>query len=299
MTTLLPNPLSAVELKNLITNYLVRAKVINPQDNVSKEIVNLAADASFLKLNDLNSIFTHIADNPKTFTGLAPKIKTRFAAIDMFKKNYPDKPAINYQDVIDAEQGFNKVGVAHSAMDILTPELTKTLIGNGVDVQELNNRFNSALDQVQNADEGLKQQLFTMYPGAKTVNDLQKAMLLGKDAGSEYLKNKVTQAGIQASFAGTGYQSALGAEELAKAGVTRDQAAGGALAAQRLNTLSGIYEGGLTDETAKQNEMAAMGIPNALASQRRAKLTQLEQAQFSGVSGVGSTSLSKRRAGQL
>jgi hypothetical protein len=293
------DPKEASRVRDLVYQLLVKGKILSPEDKSSNEITSLVADAQYLGLKSANEIFTHVVDNSKEFVKLAPKINYRFRAIDQFKKNYPTKPAINYQDVLDAEQGFNRVGVAHSAMDILTPDMTTTLIGNGVDSVELNNRFNDALDRVQNADEGLKKQLFSMFPGANNVNDLQKAMLLGKDAGSQYLKNKVNQADIMAGFGDTNFKSIVGTEELAKLGVTRDQAAQGVAATQRLNTLSQIYEGDLTPETAKQNELSGMGVGDAMASQRRAKLTELEKAQFSGVSGVGSTSLSKRKAGQL
>lgn len=299
MADLVTSGVSAEDLQKSIYNLLIRAKVLSPTENYTNELKDLVVSAQYLKFSSLNDMFTHVVDNPKQFTKLASKVKYRFRAIDDFRKNYPDKPSIDFQDVIDAETGFNTVGVRHNAMDVLTPDLVTTLIGNGVDAVELNNRFDQALDNVRNADEGLKKQLFAMFPGANTVNDLQKAMLLGKEAGVDYLKNKVATANVMAGFGESGFKSVVGAEELAKLGVTRQEAAQGAIGTERLNTLSKIYEGDLTTENARLNELSAMGADDALASRRRAKLTELEKAKFSGTSGVGSTSFTQRRAGQL
>ncbi len=99
--------------------------------------------------------------------------------------------------------------------------------------------------------------------------------------------------------------SAARAEELQRFGVTGEQARqgfqtiGGFL--PRASQLGDIYAkqgmGPFTQTTAESEVFGTTGAAEAV--QKRRKLTELEQAQFGGTSGIAQGALSRERAGQF
>jgi len=120
------------------------------------------------------------------------------------------------------------------------------------------------------------------------------------------IKRKVTAAeiGAGAAIAGLGTTRAR-AEELGAFGVTAQQAREGfqtiAGFLPRASQLGDIYAkqgmGPFTQTTAESEVFGTTGAAEAV--QKRRKLTELEQAQFGGTSGIAQGALSRERAGQF
>jgi hypothetical protein len=95
------------------------------------------------------------------------------------------------------------------------------------------------------------------------------------------------------------------AEELQRYGVTGEQARTGyqtiASYLPRASTLADIYaKQGMGPFTQTTAEAEVFGTPGSVeAAQKRRKITELEQAQFSGTSGVTGGALARERAGQF
>ena len=171
------------------------------------------------------------------------------------------------------------------------------LIGGDVSAIELKDRVENVYDKIRNADSVLKEQLTTYFP-TLTEADFAKSLLTGKNPEdmASSLKRRVSQAEIssEAARAGLGGLTVGRAAELEQMGLTRTIARAGysRIAEQQtvLNKLGSIYQ---QDVTGLQTELEAEQF-QGLASQRRKKLEQTEQATFAGRSGVSQVSLSQQ-----
>jgi hypothetical protein len=166
------------------------------------------------------------------------------------------------------------------------------LLANDVSATELEDRVMTAQNRVVNAEPQVKEALKKFYPDI-TDGDILAYSLDPQKALTD-IKRKVTAAEIGGAALGQGLAtSQLGAESLAKAGVTKQQAQQGyGTIAEILPTgqkLSQIY--GESPYTQQQAESEIFNLANsAEAAKKRKKLSQLEQGTFSGQSGVGALS---------
>ena len=237
----------------------------------------------------------------------SPEYKARFSGLEKYKQNYATDIAAGRKaqpltpaQYIKAEQEYQEILNRYGVGDLASQETFSELIGGDVSALELKDRVENVYDKIRNADSVLRQQLTTYFP-TLTEADFAKSLLTGKspeDMASS-LKRRVSQAEIssEAARAGLGGLTVGRAAELEQMGITRTLARAGysRIAEQQavLNKLGGIYQQDVTDI---QSELEAEQF-QGLASQRRKKLEQTEQATFAGRSGTSQVSLSQGTAG--
>jgi len=174
-------------------------------------------------------------------------------------------------------------------------------IGGDVSPVELEDRIQTAQSRVFDANPEVAATLKQFYPGI-TNGDVLAYVLDPKSALPE-LKRKITAAEIGAGAKIAGLATGLErATELASYGVTKEQAQQGfqtiAEILPRGGQLASIYgEPAYTQTTAEQEVFGLAGATEA--AKQRKKLTSLEQASFSGTSGMAGTALGRERAGQF
>ena len=175
------------------------------------------------------------------------------------------------------------------------------IIGADISAVEFKDRVSTAVTRVKNADANTKDAFKALYGIGDT--DLIK-FFLDPAKGSQDLKTKaaaaeISGAAVTAGLAGTSLGSA---EELAKLGVDKASALEGygTIAGYLPITsfLSDIYsESGITyDRTAAEAEVFK---GTASEKRKREKLKTLEEASFSGSSGMGRTGQPLRNTGQF
>jgi len=177
-------------------------------------------------------------------------------------------------------------------------------IAGDVSAAELEDRIQTAQNRVINAAPEVSRALREFYPGITNGDIL--AYALDPDKALTDIRRKVTAAEIGAGAMQAGLATGLArAEELGRFGVTGEQARQGfATIAEFLPSaqkLSDIYrKQGLGDFTQATAEQEVFGIAGAAeAGRKRRKLTELEQAQFAGSSGMTGGALARDRAGSI
>lgn len=195
-------------------------------------------------------------------------------------RNYGLPPSYYTKGDLGIQEGFNK------------------LLANDVSAAELEDRVMTAQSRVINANPEVKQALRTFYPDISDGDIL--AYALDPQKALTDIKRKVTAAEIGGAALGAGLAtSQLAAEGLAGYGVTKQQAQQGyGQIAELLPTsekLSQIYQEQPYNQQQAESEIFNLA-GSAEATKRRKKLTQLEQAAFSGSSGMAAGALSRDRA---
>jgi hypothetical protein len=175
-------------------------------------------------------------------------------------------------------------------------------IAGDVSPAEVEDRLQLGINRVKNAAPEVEQTLRQFYPGI-TQGDIL-AYTLDPERALTDIQRKVQAAEIGAEAKRAGLATELTrAEELQRYGVTKEAAQQGfqAIAGYlpRATTLSDIYaKQGMGQYTQTTAEQEVFGLPSAAeAATKRRKLSELEQAQFSGQTGVGA--LARERAGQF
>lgn len=173
------------------------------------------------------------------------------------------------------------------------------LIANDVSNVELEDRIATAQNRVVNANPEIAQTLKEFYPGISNGDIL--AYVLDPANAIDKIKRKITAAEIGTAAKQEGLTTGLTrAEELATAGITKDQAQQGfqtvAGLAPRGGMLADIYKQGPYTQTTAETEVFGLGGAAEAARQRK-KLTELEQGAFSGRSGTGA--IARERAGSF
>jgi hypothetical protein len=173
------------------------------------------------------------------------------------------------------------------------------LISNDVSNVELEDRIATAQNRVVNADPEIANTLKQFYPGISNGDIL--AYVLDPANAVDKIKRKITAAEIGTAARGEGLTTGLArAEELATAGVTKDQAQQGfqtvAAVAPRGGQLADIYKQSPYTQTTAETEIFGLTGASSAAAQRK-KLTELEQSAFSGRSGMGA--IARERAGNF
>jgi hypothetical protein len=166
-----------------------------------------------------------------------------------------------------------------------------------VSAVELEDRIQTANNRVVNSNPEVARALKEFYPGISNGDIL--AYVLDPANAIEQIKRKVTAAEIGGAAIQSGLKTGMTrAEELAAAGITKQQAQQGfqavAEVAPRGGQLAEIYgESPYTQTTAEQEVFGLAG--SVEAAKQRKKLTQLETAAFSGSAGTGA--IARDRAG--
>jgi hypothetical protein len=166
-----------------------------------------------------------------------------------------------------------------------------------VSAVELEDRIQTAQNRVVNSNPEVAKALKEFYPGISNGDIL--AYVLDPANAIEQIKRKVTAAEIGGAAIQSGLKTGMTrAEELAAAGITKQQAQTGfqtiAEVAPRGGVLAEIYkQDPYTQTTAEQEVFGLAGSVDA--AKQRKKLTQLETAAFSGSAGMGA--IARDRAG--
>jgi hypothetical protein len=164
---------------------------------------------------------------------------------------------------------------------------------------ELEDRISTAQKRVLNANPEVTAALKQFYPDISNADIL--AYTLDPKNAIENIKRKVTAAEIGGAAIQAGLQTGMTrAEELAAAGITKQQAQTGfqtvAEVAPRGGQLAEIYKQSPYTQTTAEAEV--FGLAGSVdAARQRKKLTQLETAAFSGSAGAGA--IARDRAGVL
>lgn len=187
-------------------------------------------------------------------------------------------------------------------------------IASDVSPVELEERLQTGYKRVQDSNPEVLQALKAYYPGISNGDIL--AYVLDPKQAIQDINRKVTAAEIGGEAARAGLSMAApergitgvgvtDAEYLARYGVTKESARQGFQTISsflpRASQLGDIYAkqgmGPYTQTTAEQEVFA---LPNAAEAERkRRKLSELEQAQFSGQAGAAGGALGRERAGQF
>ena len=166
-----------------------------------------------------------------------------------------------------------------------------------VSAVELEDRVQTAQNRVVNSNPEVAKALKEFYPGISNGDIL--AYVLDPANAIEQIKRKVTAAEIGGAAIQSGLKTGMTrAEELAAAGITKQQAQQGfqtvAEVAPRGSVLADIYkQSPYTQQTAEAEVFGLAGSVDA--AKQRKKLTQLETAAFSGSAGAGA--IARDRAG--
>lgn len=171
-------------------------------------------------------------------------------------------------------------------------------IANDVSPAELEDRIQLAVNRVQNGPKEVMQQLSEYFPNITQgdvlayVLDPKKALpVLQRQIQTAEIGGEAKRYGLNTGFAR--------ADELAGLGVTQQQARqgyqaiGGGL--ERGRQLGNLYGENYDQNTAEQ-EVFGLNDANA-AARKRKKITQLEQAQFGGSTGISGGAFEQNRAG--
>lgn len=184
--------------------------------------------------------------------------------------------------------------------DLGVQEGFTNFIANDVSAVELEDRVSTAQQRLIYANPEVSIALKTFYPDISNGDLL--AYALDPTKGLEQIKRRITAAEIGSSAVQLGLATNVtDAEYLARYGVNKAQAQQGyRTAAEILPTaskLGDIYSkqglGAYTQQTAEQEIFNVPGAAEAAAKRR--KLSELEQASFSGRAGMGA--LARDRAG--
>lgn len=170
---------------------------------------------------------------------------------------------------------------------------------------ELEDRIQTAYNRVINANPEVGIALRNFYPGINDGDIL--AYALDPEKALPEIKRKITAAEIGGAAVQAGLTTNLSdAEYLARYGITKEQAQSGYRTisgflprAQQLSSFyGGQFEGGPYTQASAEREV--FGVPGAAEEERkRQKITQLEQAAFSGSAGLTGGALGRERAGQF
>jgi NADPH-dependent ferric siderophore reductase len=172
-------------------------------------------------------------------------------------------------------------------------------LANDVSAAELEDRVMTAQSRVINANPEVLASLKQFYPGI-TDGDIL-AYTLDPEKALTDIKRKVTAAEIGGAAMQAGLKTGMTrAEELAAAGVTKQQAQEGfqtvAEVAPRGGQLAEIYKQSPYTQTTAEAEVFGLAGSTEAAKQRK-KLTSLETAAFGGSAGAGA--IARDRAGVL
>ena len=268
---------------------------------------------SEFKTYGLDSLVTPLKD--LIMEGVSPaEFTIRLRETDAYKKRF----AANAQRVAKGLRALSEaeyIGTEDQYQDVMRrygmPESYYTkgdlgiqsgfekFLAGDVSAVELEDRIQTAQNRVVNSNPEVARALKEFYPGISNGDIL--AYVLDPSNAIEQIKRKVTAAEIGGAAIQSGLQTGMTrAEELAAAGITKQQAQQGfqtvAEVAPRGGQLAEIYkQSPYTQTTAEQEVFGLAGSVDA--AKQRKKLTSLETAAFSGSAGSGA--IARERAGSF
>ena len=247
--------------------------------------------------------------------GLSPaEFTLRLRDTDAYKKRFAANQqriakglrALSEAEYIGIEDQFQNVmrqyglpASYYTRGDMGRQEGFEKFIAGDVSAAELEDRIQTAQNRVINAAPEVAASLRTYYPDITNGDIL--AYALDPDRAITEIRRKVTAAEIGGAAAMAGLAAGRArAEELGAFGVTGEQARQGfravAEVAPRGSQLAEIYkQSPYTQATAEQEVFGLTGAVEA--GRQRRKLTELEQAAFSGQAGAAGGALARDRAG--
>jgi hypothetical protein len=192
-------------------------------------------------------------------------------------------------DYIAMENSYSTLLTQYGQQNLATQSQFAQLIGNDVSAAELNKRLDLAVTQVQQVDPSVKQTLQQYYPSITNQNLVSYFLNPTETLPQLQLQVGTAQVGAAAVQQGLSDTQAR-AQQLAQLGVSYNQAQTGygkiaevLPAASKLSTIYGQPYGINYDQTTAENQYL---LNSGAATLEQQKLTQLEQAQFAGRSGV-------------
>jgi hypothetical protein len=273
-------------------------------DTVTSELTRLGLSSLIGPLKTLFESGISDGESLRLALSQTPEYQTRFSA--NAKRIAAGLSALSPAEYIQLEDQYQNVmrnyGLPSSyyAKDATGKQIGfDELLGGDVSATELEERLITAQDRVLKSNPEVLNALKTFYPGIGN-GDILAYSLDPKNALKD-IQRKVAAAEIGGAALAQGLAtSATGAEELAGLGVTKDQAQQGfinvAQMAPRGGVLSEIYnEAPYNQATATAEVFGTAGA--AEAAQKRRKLTALEEATFSGQSGLGQGALARNGGG--
>jgi uncharacterized cysteine cluster protein YcgN (CxxCxxCC family) len=254
-------------------------------------IADVSDDEFTLKLRESDAY-------QKRFSANQTRIKNGLRALSEFE--YITKEDA-YQEVM------RRKGLPPSYYEQTTDPITgikkqqgfETLIAGDVSKDELEDRIVAAQDRIINTNPEIAQALKTFYPEISNGDIL--AYSLDPKNAKDMIKRKITTAEIGGSAARFGLSTNVSdAAYLEKYGVDKamaeEQYAVIGSGLQRGSQLAAIYgEDPYNQATAETERFKLPGLEEA--RRQRQKITGLEQATFSGRTGVSSAALARDRAG--
>jgi hypothetical protein len=215
-------------------------------------------------------------------------------------------------EYLQAEQTYRDVLAQNGLEALAGTETYSKLISGAVSPVEMQDRIVNVFNKIDNADSALKEQLgnyFSTYgvgDPALQRTQIASALLVGATSAQELERSlQKSQLRAAATTAGLGVlgepevtdlQKQLEAAKTYDVYGTAKKAFGELATVQPLTTkLSQIYN---EDTTGLQQELQQEAF-FGLASQRRKKLEQKEQAAFSGQSGISTVSLAQQASGSF
>ena len=270
-------------LKDEFTKYGLGSLVANIKGLLES---NTPASEFSLKLQETPEYQKRFAANADRIkAGLSALTPAQYIALeDQYQnvmRNYGLPASYYSKDDIGTQQGFQK------------------LLASDVSAAELEDRIATAQQRVLNTNPEVLKALRQFYPDLNNADIL--AYTLDPQNALANIKRKVTAAEIGGAALAQGLQAQGGtAESLAGQGITKAQAQQGyteiAGLLPRASQLADIYgQQPYNQATAEAEVFGTQGAAEAAA--RRKKLTALEQAQFSGQSGVGALGRDKAAYG--
>ena len=203
-----------------------------------------------------------------------------------------------YQNIM---RNYGLPATYYTRGDMGRQEGFEKFISGDVSPAELEDRISIAQKRVLNAPPEVTTALKQFYPDITSGDIL--AYTLDPSKGLQDIQRKVTAAEIGGAALGQGLgTSAARAEELARFGVTGEAARQGfqtvAEVAPRGSQLASIYRQEPYGQAEAETEVFGL-TGSAEAAKRRRKLTELEQASFSGQAGTTGGALGRERAGSF
>lgn len=296
---------AADEAKKAADLVATNAKKVSAYDKLSQRLA--ARNLSSLFESVKNLIQEDLPDSEFTIRlRETPAYQTRFAAnksrIDKGLRPLDEGAYLELEDAYqDTMSQYGLPETYYKRGDLGVQAGFEKLIAGGVSSLELEDRIQTAKDRVLNADANISEALKNFYPDI-TDGDVLAYVLDPKNA-LDTIKRRVQAAEIggAAAMAGGGLKTNVNdAEYLARFGVTKEKARAGyqeiAGGLERGSQLANIY--GQTPYTQATAETDVFGLGGAAEARRkRQKISGLEQATFSGQSGLSSSALDQGRAG--
>jgi hypothetical protein len=269
-------------------------------DLVTSELTRLGLSSLINPLREIFESGISEGDSLRLALSQRPEYQTRFSA--NAKRIAAGLSALTPAEYIQLEDQYQTVmrnyglPATYYAKDSTGKQIGfDELLAGDVSNTELEERLIAAQDRVLKSNPEVLQALKTFYPSINNGEIL--AYSLDPKNALKDIQRKISAAEIGGAALAQGLAtSAAGAEELAGFGVTKAQAQQGfadvAQMAPRGSALSEIYnEAPYNQATATAEVFGTSGA--AEATQKRKKLTALEQATFGGQSGLAQGALAR------